>query len=272
MRAVSILLFGVLGLFLGEFFGAMMQPNDKRRLPIRGRIQKLERAAVATRDPQLLVLQRLDEGVQGRVLLSVSILDGHDVGHRTASRIEHHQRLARQRSRRLRTRLRQTMLGGGEMIAAEDPMIVTRDFVLRTPTTLAPHFDDLLIRMPHQFPHGLRFDSLSVLRHSGLEDQEFVTHLLERGVDAGRLPEHDEGHQMSARQEQQSPLGLRLGVPMKQVVERPWIEQPLQHQLSIDRNRSLLSKAVINGILEQRSRHVCLPWLVETRENKPYSS
>ena len=46
------------------------------------------------------------------------------------------------------------------MIAVENPLLVTRDFVLRKPTALAPQFDDLLIRMPHQFPHGLRFDTL----------------------------------------------------------------------------------------------------------------
>ena len=109
----------------------MMLPNDERRLPIRDRIQKLERAEVAIRDPQLLGLQRLDDRVQGRAFLSMSILDGDDVRHRTSSRIEHHQRLARQRSRCLRTRLHQAMLCGGERIAVEDPLLVTRDWLVR---------------------------------------------------------------------------------------------------------------------------------------------
>ena len=48
---------------------------------------------------------------------------------------------------------------------------------------------------------------------------------------------------MIQRREQQNPLGLRLDVPTKKVVEQPWIEHPLQHQLSVDRNRSLKSEA-----------------------------
>ena len=43
------------------------------------------------------------------------------------------------------------MLGGGEMIAVKNPLLVTCHFVLRKPTTLAPQLDDLPIRMPHQF-------------------------------------------------------------------------------------------------------------------------
>ena len=91
------------------------------------------------------------------------------------------------------------MLGGGEMIAVENPLLVTRHFVLRKPTTLTPQLDDLPIRMPHQFPHGLRLDTLQLLVHGGLRDEELITHLLERRIDAGRLPEHDGGHQMSQR-------------------------------------------------------------------------
>ena len=142
------------------------------------------------------------------------------------------------------------MLGGGERIAVENPWLVTRDFVRREPTTLTPQLDDLPIRMPHQFPHGLRFDTRQLLVHSRLGDQELVTPLLERRVDAGRLPQHDGGHPMSPRREPQNPLALRLGVPMKKLVERSWIEQPLQHQLSIDRNRSLQSDETLQGILE----------------------
>ncbi|MDY3557103.1 hypothetical protein R5W24_006290 [Gemmata sp. JC717] len=154
-----------------------------------------------------------------RPLLGVGALARNDVGDQHQGQVEDDQTLSGQGAGGVPPGDVQSPLGGGQVVAIEDPHTVARQQALARPTQLG---DQRLAPARHVRDHGSRNTRLDVA--------DFVVHALEGngnplaevlvcGMDMESLAADDQAHRVDGGGEQQFPGVAAFGGPVEQVIE-----------------------------------------------------
>ena len=200
--------------------------------------QETERAKVAVRDVHVLRLDPGEHGLQQTAFLRVAVLASDHLRSQSRLRLQHDERLARQRPRRAIPKHIKTTLGGGQMVAVEhlDPVAAQPGRPRRS--KLFDHRPQPLGRVGDQRPAGRDLHAIELAVQGRKRDRQLLAHGLVRLAHRTMHAAHDQRHQLHQRREQQALLVLPLGALAKQRVQRLRLQSALHQGARHDGDRA----------------------------------
>jgi hypothetical protein len=174
----------------------------------------------------------------------MSVLTAEDIGEQPHLRLQHHQRLARQRSGRTRPRLLQPVLGLGERIAVQDLHPVSGQqrhaFSAQVPHDLR----HLGRRLSHQRPVDPLLHPLELVVQSTKRDRDLLLSPLRfvRRIHRAAHPTDDLAHQIHHRREEQIPLVLHLRLAGEDPIDLLGAKHALHQRAGHHRHRAFLQE------------------------------
>jgi hypothetical protein len=147
----------------------MLADDEERQLP-GDTPQETPEAEVAIGDPQGAFLDLVEDGVDQRPLLGMTVFAQDDVGHQLIGGLEDAKGLPRQGGGAAAPCLAEAVFGGGDSVAVEDVHVVAGDRPWQGATDLAEERLYLPSRVTDEFSGYFRLDALKFVVQGGERD------------------------------------------------------------------------------------------------------
>ena len=231
-----------------------MLSDHEESAPLRDPEEEVGRAEVAVGDPEILRRDDLQDLVQQRPFLGMTVFTQDHVGGQHQPGVEDDQRMAGQGPGADRPQLLEPVLRPGEMVAVEDSNAITGQPVR---PAAAHRVDD------RSQPRGHRMDQRG--RHGGLGAVELVVDGVDGGpdrlgprlkgrVDRGPDAAHHHAHQVDDRGEEELVGELLLRDVLEELIEDLGVQGVLHDPLSHDGQGGILGEPLKDVAEDHRCR------------------